>query len=167
MFFKAAPHNASQPSPAGFDVGLGSNSIGAQTATAGQGILPTINQSGVVGGAQAPPNAVGGMPRPPLPPQQQQQNTMGQIPLNSSQLVGNNPPSAVSTAGQPVPPGAMNRGPGAAHNAALASQQQAATSAAVAARNIRGSIADSASNIEHIVRLLTACIQFNSFQLIN
>ncbi len=140
-----APHNASQPSPAGFDVGLGSNSIGASSATPGQGILPTLNQGGAVGGVQAPPNAVGGMPRPLLPPQQQQQNSM--VPMNNAQLAGNNPPSAVAAAGQPVPPGAMNRGP--PHNAALQSQQQ--TAGSTTARNIRGSISDNASNIEHIV----------------
>ena len=76
---------------------------------------------------------------------------MASIPINNAQLAGsNNPPSAAT--GQPVPPGAMNRGPGAAHNAAMQSQQQAAGSAAAGARNIRGAIADSASNIEHIVR---------------
>ena len=159
VLFPTAPHNASQPSPAGFD--LGSNSIGPASATASQGILPTLNQSGAVGGSQAPPNAVGGMPRPILPPPQQQ-NSMASIPINNAQLAGsNNPPSAAT--GQPVPPGAMNRGPGAAHNAAMQSQQQAAGSAAAGARNIRGAIADSASNIEHIVRCSFSFVLFILF----
>ncbi|KZS01131.1 putative CREB-binding protein, partial [Daphnia magna] len=98
---KIAPHNTSQPSPAGFDVGLGSNSIGGSSATPGQSVLPAHNQSAAVGGVQATPNAVGGMPRPLLPPQQQQ-NAM--VPMNSAQLAGNNPPSAIS-ASQPVLPG--------------------------------------------------------------
>ncbi len=98
------------------------------------------SSTSAIGGTQAL-NAVGGMPRPPLLPPQPN-NTMGPMPVNNAQLPNN--PSAVASATGPN----NIRVSGPTLNAALQSQQQ---QQAAGARSIRGAIADSASNLEHIV----------------
>lgn len=144
MTFCVAPNNASQPSPAGFDLGSSSSIGTAPAAAAGQGILiaSSVSQGGT-GGAQVAPNAVGGMPRPLLPPQQQP-SAMGQMPMNNAQMTSNTPGTGPNNP----------RVAGPALNAALQTQQQQ-QQAAAGARNIRGvGLAESASNLEHIVRHL-------------
>jgi E1A/CREB-binding protein len=142
-----APNTASQPSPAGFDVGLGSNVIGSGVpAGSGQGNLASAMNSGVAASGQPLSGAVGGMPRPQLPPhpnQQQQQNSMVSMPMNNAQFAGNPPAVAAAAA---VVAAAASAGPRATLNPTMSQQQ-----AAAGARSMRGSIAESASNLESIV----------------
>lgn len=87
-----------------------------------------------------------------LQQQQQQQGPMVSMPMNSTQLAGNNQASAVSAPGQPIAPGAMNRGPGPTLNAAIQPQQQQQAPGSTAT-GIRARVpsVDAASNIEQIV----------------
>ena len=144
-----APNNASQPSPASFDVGLGSNSIGNTPTGSGQPSAMTQGNSG-----PQPASAIGGMPRPLLqqqPPNQQQQQNMAPIPMNNSQLTNSNPPISASGASAPGP---MNRIPpgGSSLTSGQLQPQQVNP-----ARNIKGSIADTASNLELMVN---SCLTF-------
>lgn len=150
-----APNNGSQSSPSGFDVG--SVSIGSVPPATGQGIMiqPPMNQTGVAGGVQAPLPAVGGMPRPLLPPQP---NAIGSMSMNNAQLPSNTLPGAAATAPNNA------RMPGPAVNAGMQTQQQQQQQQqpqqqqqqqqAPGARNIRGPITDGASNLESIVSRL-------------
>ena len=125
---------------------LGTNSTGNASAGSGQGILPSaMNQvnAGVV--PQNSSNAVGGIPRPAV--QTQNQHNMGPAASINSQL--SNPPTAASGSNLSGP---VNRIPasGSSMNVALPGSQQSQQAAGT--RNIKESIADSASNLELIVR---------------
>ena len=152
--FYLASNNASQPSPAPFDVALGTNSIGNATAGSGQGILPSAMNQGNAGVVpQISSNAVGGMPRPAVATQNQQ--NMAPVASINSQL--SNPPISASGSN---PSGPVNRitASGSSMNVALPGNQQSQQAAGT--RNIKGSIADSASNLELIVRTSSFYLTF-------
>ena len=152
--FYLASNNASQPSPAPFDVALGTNSIGNATAGSGQGILPSAMNQGNAGVVpQISSNAVGGMPRPTVATQNQQ--NMAPVASINSQL--SNPPISASGSN---PSGPVNRitASGSSMNVALPGNQQSQQAAGT--RNIKGSIADSASNLELIVRTSSFYLTF-------
>ena len=127
---------------------LGTNTIGNATAGSSQGILPSAMNPGNTGvGPQSSSNAVGGMPRPTV--QTQNQQNMASVASINSQL--SNPPISASGSN---PSGPVNRitASGSSMNVALPGNQQSQQAAGT--RNIKGSIADSASNLELIVRIM-------------
>ena len=155
-----APNNGSnaQPSPVHYDVNLASNATGATTAAPGSGILPppSMNQGSAGTGGSLPntqnATGVGGIPRPQM--QSQNQQNLSSIPINNTQL----PNTPVSSAG-PNAPGPLNRisTSGSSLNATLPAGPQGQAQPSSVARNIRGSVPDSASNLESMVSAQSRC----------
>lgn len=154
---RAAPNNGAnaQPSPVHYDVNLAPNSVAAATG-AGAGLPPSMQQgpAGGSGGAAGPlPSGAnaGVLTRPAA--------MVGGAPggANAATSLANANAAVTAAAAGANAAASMNR---LAPNAAalgVAAGQQGPPSAAAAARNIRGSVAENASNLESIVSHLPTC----------